>query len=488
MRRCQMPNLAIFAGCLTLKAFGMVPILAAAVVQPPPVAVEPTRYWAAPNGLAYDLRSIFHEVLRFRVRGDPRRRVEVSLGGAVLCTPRTNPRRVAVCAHDVDGTPAVLGLKANFRFEEMADPEGFRLWYEHQSQSFTLDFFCSETEFPATLDYLDRITDPEITGFAASYFGRITSVVGCGFVLPDFGESEVAEPDHSGPGLVWRALVGGQSFRYSSRSVLGTQLLVELNPPHALDALEISLGSPIPCGMGQDEVVAVCFYPTEQPPVAAGYNASLQLRRAHRGGVDIHLRGAQCTATREYWTHISVVCQARGEASSLWAWRSDGAGCDLFVEMVSPLGCGIETGTKPAAHSAPQESLEVRGDNPSPDSDMTEFQPDVNTFGCVDGDCENGQGTFRWRTDSTYHGTWLNGMRYGHGEHEWPDGRKYIGDWSNNVRSGWGTHIFANRDVYTGTVCVGFSRCDLCLGLPFQPPPRAKLTWMWFKQANGNVT
>lgn len=414
---------------------------------------EPTPYWAAPNGLSYDLRSIFHEVLRFRVRGDPRRRVEVTLGGSLPCTPRTNPRRVAACVHDVDGHAAVLGLKADFRFEEMENPEGFRLWYEHKAHSFTLDFFCSDAEFPTNLDYLDRIADPEITGFAASYFGRITSVVGCGFVLPD--PSGHPHKD-DGPALTWRAHGGGQGFRFSSQTVLEGQLLVELEPPHGLDAIEISLGSPTPCTGVDTETVAICFYPHAEPPVAAGYHSSLQLRRAHHGGVDIHVQGGRCSPTRNYRTHIVVKCQGLGEASSLWAWRSTNGGCDLIIEMVSPFGCGVETHAKPPARHAPRLSIATNHHNEVGDGtaheDNVAFQPDVNSFGCIEGNCKTGTGTYKWRTGSTYIGEWKDGARHGQGLHEWPDGRRYSGEWNDNVRCGQGTHRFANRDKYTGTV------------------------------------
>jgi hypothetical protein len=70
---------------------------------------------------------------------------------------------------------------------------------------------------------------------------------------------------------------------------------------------------------------------------------------------------------------------------------------------------------------------------------------------CLDGDCQNGKGTFLFDGGSKYVGAFTNGMMNGKGKVTLPNGNVYDGDWLANTREGNGTYIFANGNTYIGT-------------------------------------
>jgi hypothetical protein len=98
----------------------------------------------------------------------------------------------------------------------------------------------------------------------------------------------------------------------------------------------------------------------------------------------------------------------------------------------------------------------------------------IDAFGqCTKGDCENGQGTYKysdgaeyqgqWKNSrlngigtltyldsSTYDGQWKNGQRNGQGTYIYPDGTKYVGQFKDNQRNGQGTYTFSDGSKYTG--------------------------------------
>ena len=92
---------------------------------------------------------------------------------------------------------------------------------------------------------------------------------------------------------------------------------------------------------------------------------------------------------------------------------------------------------------------------------------------CTKGDCENGQGTFKysdgaeyqgqWKNSrldgqgmltyfdgSNYEGQWKNGQRNGQGIYIYPDGSKYVGQFKDNQRNGQGTYTFPDGSKYMG--------------------------------------
>ena len=75
----------------------------------------------------------------------------------------------------------------------------------------------------------------------------------------------------------------------------------------------------------------------------------------------------------------------------------------------------------------------------------------INTFGeCIKGDCENGQGTYKFPAGGKYIGEWKNGKRHGQGTSTYFDGSKYVGEYKNDERDGTGTHISPDGKKYVG--------------------------------------
>ena len=50
---------------------------------------------------------------------------------------------------------------------------------------------------------------------------------------------------------------------------------------------------------------------------------------------------------------------------------------------------------------------------------------------CIEGDCNNGYGTFTWTSGNKYVGKWKDGNRHGQGISTAADGTVYKGIWKN---------------------------------------------------------
>ncbi|RLD78201.1 MAG: hypothetical protein DRJ10_10730, partial [Bacteroidetes bacterium] len=70
--------------------------------------------------------------------------------------------------------------------------------------------------------------------------------------------------------------------------------------------------------------------------------------------------------------------------------------------------------------------------------------------GCISGDCDNGYGTYVFKTGEKYAGNWKNLKRNGKGINYFVDGEWYKGDWVNDQRQGQGINYSANGDLYEG--------------------------------------
>ena len=75
----------------------------------------------------------------------------------------------------------------------------------------------------------------------------------------------------------------------------------------------------------------------------------------------------------------------------------------------------------------------------------------VTAFGqCTKGNCENGEGTYKYSDGAEYHGQWKNGRLHGQGTLTYLDGSNYEGQWKNDQRNGQGTYTFPDGSKYVG--------------------------------------
>ncbi|MBF0627007.1 MAG: hypothetical protein HQL91_02185 [Magnetococcales bacterium] len=70
--------------------------------------------------------------------------------------------------------------------------------------------------------------------------------------------------------------------------------------------------------------------------------------------------------------------------------------------------------------------------------------------GCIEGNCQNGQGVYLYPSGDTYSGGWVNGNRQGEGTYQFSSGDRYSGEWQNNQKHGQGSYIFASGQRYDG--------------------------------------
>jgi uncharacterized caspase-like protein len=70
--------------------------------------------------------------------------------------------------------------------------------------------------------------------------------------------------------------------------------------------------------------------------------------------------------------------------------------------------------------------------------------------GCINGDCENGQGTYAFPDGSKYDGQFAAGKIHGYGTFYYANGDKYVGSFKVNVAHGKGTIFHADSTQTTG--------------------------------------
>jgi hypothetical protein len=71
--------------------------------------------------------------------------------------------------------------------------------------------------------------------------------------------------------------------------------------------------------------------------------------------------------------------------------------------------------------------------------------------GCFSGNCENGNGSYRWDNGDIYAGQWVNNNRTGYGRYDWADGSYYVGYFKDGMLEGEGAYYGSDGTVMTGT-------------------------------------
>lgn len=69
---------------------------------------------------------------------------------------------------------------------------------------------------------------------------------------------------------------------------------------------------------------------------------------------------------------------------------------------------------------------------------------------CISGDCDNGEGTYIYKDNSSYAGAFKNGMADGYGICQYSNGNRYAGHWQAHKFYGEGTFFKADGEVVKG--------------------------------------
>ena len=73
------------------------------------------------------------------------------------------------------------------------------------------------------------------------------------------------------------------------------------------------------------------------------------------------------------------------------------------------------------------------------------------SIGCIVGDCESGDGTYKYSSGAEYTGRWEGGKRNGKGTNKYSSGAVYTGEWKDDKQDGpEGTFTSSKGTVYTG--------------------------------------
>ncbi len=70
--------------------------------------------------------------------------------------------------------------------------------------------------------------------------------------------------------------------------------------------------------------------------------------------------------------------------------------------------------------------------------------------GCVEGNCQNGDGIYVYRDNTRYEGAFVNSVAHGKGICYYSDGDMYVGEWSNHNFDGFGTMYISDGTVLEG--------------------------------------
>lgn len=76
--------------------------------------------------------------------------------------------------------------------------------------------------------------------------------------------------------------------------------------------------------------------------------------------------------------------------------------------------------------------------------------PSLSFSACIEGDCENGTGTYEYHIGKKYVGEWRDSKKHGYGTYTYPDGTQYIGEFQNNKKNGQGLETYPDGSKYEG--------------------------------------
>ncbi len=102
----------------------------------------------------------------------------------------------------------------------------------------------------------------------------------------------------------------------------------------------------------------------------------------------------------------------------------------------------------PVVESRSLENIEM-AEPAKPEEDLSK------KVGCIEGDCVNGIGKYRYENGDVYSGSFVEDKRSGKGSFLYSDGESFKGDYKEDQREGLGEYIFKNGDKYSGEFKAG---------------------------------
>ncbi|NJM10659.1 MAG: protein kinase [Synechococcaceae cyanobacterium SM1_2_3] len=124
----------------------------------------------------------------------------------------------------------------------------------------------------------------------------------------------------------------------------------------------------------------------------------------------------------------------------------------LSAVLAKKLDVAVAKPTTPSASKPEPEPEPEPEAKPEPEpKPETKATPSGQSSNCLRGNCENGQGTYRYPDGSEYTGQFRNAKMHGEGTYTYAGrGEKYTGEWRNGVINGQGTYFYRSGNRYDG--------------------------------------
>ena len=109
-----------------------------------------------------------------------------------------------------------------------------------------------------------------------------------------------------------------------------------------------------------------------------------------------------------------------------------------------------QTKPEPEPEPEPERQPEPEPPKPRPESQMAKAAPSTSS-NCLRGNCQNGEGAYRFPDGNEYSGNFRNAKMHGQGTYTYASrGEKYVGEWRNGVINGQGTYYYRSGNRYQG--------------------------------------
>jgi serine/threonine-protein kinase PpkA len=121
------------------------------------------------------------------------------------------------------------------------------------------------------------------------------------------------------------------------------------------------------------------------------------------------------------------------------------------IELVS----GNDENVTAILNTLPPAETQASAQAPSSDQEaapeMETNEGSVPNFGCIQGNCTNGSGTYLFKNGDKFTGEWKNSNIYNRGTYYYENGERYVGEFEDGKINGTGTYYYNSGNHYEGT-------------------------------------